>query len=585
MLRNIAIPRLLLGLSQGLALYGLIKAADLKIWPSTDLAVQDALYCIAGYAPVYAIVGLGNLRTRTAATWFATIVVLCGAIGFYMGFREPKPEPTYGLFWTSWLNASFGLSILLFISHCLVVAGDLERKRVATFATYFDVAWRLATQFLLAGLFVLLFWGILFLGAGLFHAIGIESFFKTIIKPWFYIPVTSLASSAALHLTDAQTGLVRGARTLLLNLLSWLMPLMTLIAVAFLIALPFTGLDPLWKTKMATSALLGAVAILILLINSHFQDGAPRSGSADNFLSPVRLVAAFMLTPLTALAAYGLWLRVHQYGWTPSRVIGVAVLIVAASHALGYAYAGLTSGPALRRLPATNIASAFVAAACMLALLTPLADPARISVASQVGRLEAGTVDPDKFDFNFLRFGSARFGKEALERLSTKPEGPNAMRIADKATRARTSSSPYGSYVALADQPPATAETRRANVTVIRAGTLPLPADFLQQDWNNATGNGSLPACLTKATGKCEALVVDLKADGGTGVIILTTGIARVFARNAQGSWESVGSLSNAACSGVLDSLRNGTFELAPSTYRNIMINGIPLSVTTGCQR
>ena len=38
------------------------------------------------------------------------------------------------------------------------------------------------------------------------------------------------------------------------------------------------------------------------------------------------------------------------YGWTPSRVIALAYLIMLASHAAGYAFAAVRSGPALRGL-------------------------------------------------------------------------------------------------------------------------------------------------------------------------------------------------------------------------------------------
>jgi hypothetical protein len=48
---------------------------------------------------------------------------------------------------------------------------------------------------------------------------------------------------------------------------------MTLIAVFFLLALPFTGLESLWSTRRATSILLTAAAVLIVLINAAYQAG------------------------------------------------------------------------------------------------------------------------------------------------------------------------------------------------------------------------------------------------------------------------------------------------------------------------
>ena len=74
-----------------------------------------------------------------------------------------------------------------------------------------------------------------------------------------------LAFTCAIHVTDVRAGIVRGARTLKLTLLSWLLPIMALIAVTFLATLLFTGLEPLWSTRRATPVLLAAAAALVFL--------------------------------------------------------------------------------------------------------------------------------------------------------------------------------------------------------------------------------------------------------------------------------------------------------------------------------
>ena len=118
----------------------------------------------------------------------------------------------------------------LFIAHSLVTAGDMDRKFVADYTTHFDVAWKIAVQGALAAAFTGAFWGLLWLGAGLFDLINIDFFIELLQERWFAIPATTLAVSAAAHVTDVRAGIVRGIRTLGLSLLSWLLPLMTLIA-------------------------------------------------------------------------------------------------------------------------------------------------------------------------------------------------------------------------------------------------------------------------------------------------------------------------------------------------------------------
>jgi hypothetical protein len=116
---------------------------------------------------------------------------------------------------------------------------------------------------------------------------------------------------------------VRGVRTLASTLLSWLLPLTTLIAAGFLAALLFTGLDPLWATRRAASLVLAIAAVLIVLINAVYQDGE-REHPAAFILRSAGIVAAVALTPLVAIAAHAVMLRVNQYGWTLERVFAAA---------------------------------------------------------------------------------------------------------------------------------------------------------------------------------------------------------------------------------------------------------------------
>jgi hypothetical protein len=214
---------------------------------------------------------------------------------------------------------------------------------------------------------------------------------------------------------------VRGARTLGLTLLSWLLPMMALIVIAFLMALLFTGFEPLWNTRNATVILLVAAAALVLLINTAYQDGY--SEHPVRILRYAGALAIITLLPLVGIATYALSLRIGQYGWTPERIIALACAVVAACYALGYAVAVLASHPWLKWLEVTNVFTAFVILGVLLALFSPIADPARISVADQVARLEAGKISLEQFDFAFLRFQSGRFGLDALERLKENQDG------------------------------------------------------------------------------------------------------------------------------------------------------------------
>jgi hypothetical protein len=438
--------RLAIGLLQGLALLMLYQAPEQKTWPATDGFVFAPLVAIATFVPLIVISALGHLRLRTLVAWAVIATLLCAGLAIYDIFRDPVfydifrdpifvaeagPEPRVLPSAIMWLS----LAAVLFIIHILTISGEADRKLIASYPTHFDVAWKHGVQFVLALCFVGLLWGLLSLGAELFSLIGIEFLAELLKRTTFSIPVTALAFSYAIHVTDVRASIVQGARTLALILMSWLLPLMALLGAAFVVALLFTGLAPLWSTRHATCILLVAAAQLIFLVNAAYQDGRGETRAAAILRYASRL-AAFVLVPLVALAAYGVMLRIAQHGWTPERIGALACVVVAACYALGYFFAALRLTGAMAWLEPTNIFTSLVIVGTLLVLATPVADPARISVADQLSRLQAGTVKPEDFDFGFLRFRAGRYGTHALEQLAARTEGPQASVITARANRA-----------------------------------------------------------------------------------------------------------------------------------------------------
>jgi hypothetical protein len=576
--------RLVIGLAQGIALHLLYLAAEKGVWPATHGMVFAPLLLIAWFVPVILLLGLGNMRLRTLVAWGIAVTLLLGGLAVHDIARGGEASDSY---WIWGVHAAGAprlfpspilvpfITIGLFIAQALIVAGDADRKLIAFYHRHFDAAWKHGVQLALAGVFVGVFWLLLWLGAGLFKLINIEFFARFIEHRWFALPVTTLALACAIHVTDVRAGIVRGMRTLILILASWLLPLLVLIVAGFLASLPFTGLAPLWSTRFATALLLTAAAALVVLVNAAYQDG-------DGEHAPPRLIryagslAALTLTPLVAIAGYALALRVEQHAWTTDRIVAAACVLVGACYALGYGWAVLRRGAWLKPIEACNIATAFVVLGVLLALFTPLADPARISVASQLARLETGKVAADKFDFAYLRFQGARYGMAALERLKDTAEGPNSEVIRRGAAQALAQKYPGERSVV-----EATPEQRSANITVYPA-TRTLPDAFLKQNWGaNQSSSWSLPQCLVEDTSKCEAHFLDLDSDGTDEILLIDLSrpwVARVFKQADDGAWRDIGGLSNQIrCDKVRAALRNGELKLIPTEWRDIEVSGIRL--------
>jgi hypothetical protein len=516
--RKAAAIRLAIGLAQGIALFLLQKADESKAWPATAPILYAPLLVCALMVPLLPLAALSAMRRQALIAWTALAASLTAILAVHAAWTGAEPER---------LGAGplsppifIAAAALLFIAHHLVQPADAARKPVAPYADYFDLAWTNAIRLFLSLAFTGAFWLLLFLAGALFKLIGVQAIQKLIGETAFAFPATGLMFAAAVHmavqLTEARAGLVRGVRTVGLTLLAWLSPLMVVIAAGFLATLPFTGLAPLWGTKAATALLLAAAAALIILVNAAYQDGIEPPSTIPRWAARI---AGLLLIPIVILAAYALWLRVNQYGLTPDRVFAGAYLVVAIGFTVGYAVAALKPGPWMKTLEPTNLIMAAVCVLLLIALFTPIADPARLSVASQVKRLEGGKVTADKFDFQFLRFDSGRYGRLALERLKAHHDTEVAKRAGEAAA------STEKRYAASEVRPNFKA------MAVYPIGKA-LPKSFVEQDWSKPSGSNCTGAAM-----QCPALVADVDADGRAEVLLAEGDRLKVFSEGANSTW------------------------------------------------
>lgn len=529
---DVAPGRLLIGLLQGIVLYWLYRAGEDHAWPATVPLLFEPLLLVALMAPVILGSSLGHMAGRRAALWSAVAAAIIAALGFHDAWRSASvPAPALQLPSPPLMLV---LAVGFFIAHSMVLAGVGERRRIASYQAYFETAWKLAVQLSFSAAFVGALWVVLWLGASLFMLVQLSFLRELLQKPWFSIPVVTFAFTWAMHITDVRPGIVRGIRTLLLVLMSWVLPVATLIVGGFLASLLFTGLAPLWATKHAASVLLGAAAVLVVMVNAAWQNGTAAPTVAPAIRHSARL-AALLLAPIVLIAIYALGLRVGDYGWTDDRIIAAACLLVAACYAAGYAFAALRRGW-LERIAGVNIATAFVVLAAMLALCSPIADPARLSVNNQLARLTSGKVAADKFDFAYLRFEGARYGRAALAQLKDSPAA--AIRYGAETAVALTSR-PRGAVIEARRAPANLA----ANITVWPSGTR-LPASFVAANWASRAGSPSYPHCLWRAGARCDAYLIDLDGDAKPEVLLVDAergGGAAFMGEDNKEGWRAVG--------------------------------------------
>lgn len=541
---SLILPRLLIGLFQGFALYGLFLSIDDQplLWPATQPEIFGPLALVSLYLPVILLGGLGRLKLRSLVIWGVVACALLAFLGWYDVARQAlmdQREPFLSLPLFPFLAAA------LFIAHHLVVPADQGGRRIAPYPLYFDVAWKAGVQLALSVGFTGALWLLLLLGAGLFYLIGIRAFGNLLAEPWINLPLTSVTFALAVHLTDVRDGLIRGVRAVILMLLSWLLPVIAALTAAFLFALPFTGLSGLWAQGSATALMLAAAAVLIVLINAAYQDGTEDT-RPPLVLRWAAIAGGFLLIPLIGVATSGLALRIGQYGLTPDRVIVAACILIGAAYAVGYGWAALSSlrrGDWMRPLERTNIGTGALAAVLVVLLFSPVLDPARLSVMDQMARLERGAVTPKQFDYRFLRFESGKAGKAALERLTKSKDAE----VARRATDANE----------LEDRWQNQTEGLPARAPAFEVVGTDLPKDFLAplRPGDARYGCGDAYVCVARA--------IDLDNDGNLEILVARGALTTLWARDENGAWKRQASYAHVRCVGgdrgdAVDRLRSG---------------------------
>jgi hypothetical protein len=314
------------------------------------------------------------------------------------------------------------------------------------------------------------------------------------------------------------------------------------------------------SSQSTTGTMIAACAALVILINATYQ-GGDHAGFPPFALKWAVRVAAIALVPLAVVAIYGLALRIGQYGLSVERIQAMACLVVGTCYAAGYAWAAVSRGRWMARLELTNWVAAHIAVVVLIAIFSPAVDPARMSVASQIGRLQAGTTPVSTFDFAYLRFKTGHWGEVALKRLADDAAHPE---IAARARAELARKSPWEDLVLTPAQ-------RTAMLKVIGD---PLPPSFLSQAWPKARDPVSDCPRPGNPIMACFAMAMDVDGTPGAEVIVFLPFGATVYGLT-DSRWRQVGSLHSIDCKGVvtLKDAAPGKL-LAPTLRSEVSIGG-----------
>ncbi|EDZ9090819.1 DUF4153 domain-containing protein [Salmonella enterica] len=262
-----------------------------------------------------------------------------------------------------------------------------------------------------------LFWLVLLLWSALFRLVGIRFFSTLFFETEGFIYVTiGLITALAVILARTQSRLVAAVQKLLTLIATGLLPVVSLLALLFIVTLPFTGLEAI-SARVSAAGLLSTLTLMLLLLVAIVNEPQKRVLPYPRVLRGM-ISASLCVAPIyMLLAGWALWVRIQQYGWTPDRLYGALTVSVLLVWSFGYLIGLLRRGRDPGEWQGKVILSVSLLTLVILLLLaSPVLDVWRISVNSHMARYHSGKITADQISLYMLDH-SGKPGQEALKSL------------------------------------------------------------------------------------------------------------------------------------------------------------------------
>lgn len=460
-----ALLLLVLGGGLALAVHFLTRGSETWRWTEDPLRL--------GFAAALATGGILFAFTleRRRGSWSLLFAAGSGLVVGFVTYWNGQPEG-----WTAgegWRLAS-ALLALVIAAPLFQASRDSGRWNLDYEPVHAHILTNVVLWFLAWGFALLTFLLVLLLSE-LFTLIGIVILRDLMKEPWFPWPLFGGALGAAVGLLRDRDRIVGTLQRVATAILSVLAPVLAAGLVLFVLALPFTGLAPLWEqTKATTPILLVCILGAVVLVNAVIGSGAEEDEARPR---PIRWAAAALaavILPLAIVAAVSTGKRIAQHGFSPDRLWAMVFVAITVAGAAVYLFAllrGRAGWPALLRASNLRIAIGVCMVALFLAL--PIVSFGAMSTRDQLARLQSGRIAASDFDWAALRFDFGPEGRAALKRLAASPD-PLVRQRAGEALRAPT-------RWALAPTPEVAPAKRRLplNIRVDGGAAVPGPLDDL----------------------------------------------------------------------------------------------------------
>ena len=356
-----------------------------------------------------------SFKQRALWYWMALIFVVVLAMSAWLKWQvedSDKWRQHEVFMFYGWRLLLMAMLALPWIQYSLHVS-----RGQARYPHFYRQLWLNALTLLIVFVANGLFWLVLLLWSEMFKLVGIP-FFSTLFfdTDWFGYVAFGLITALAVVLARTQSRLVTAVQKLLTFIATGLLPLVALLALMFILTLPFTGLEAI-SQRVSAAGLMSTLTLLLLLlmaiVREPQKEALPYPGALRYLIKCSQIVAPIYML----IAGWSLWVRIQQYGWTPERLYGVLVVVVLLVWSFGYLASILRRGRNPLELQGPVILGVSLLALGLLVLLSsPVIDAWRISVNSHMGLYHSGKIKPDQVSLYMLDH-SGKPGRAALEAL------------------------------------------------------------------------------------------------------------------------------------------------------------------------
>ncbi|GAA6179334.1 DUF4153 domain-containing protein [Shimia sp. NS0008-38b] len=330
---------------------------------------------------------------------------------------------------------------VIFLSVGTPFAASLLRDRhsLRDYVHLFDVSWSILVRYSAAWLFVGVFWAVLWLSDALLEIVGLTVIGDVMRVDSVAYVVTGISLGFGLSVVHEMRDYL--SPFLVLRLLRLLVPVVLLVVVVFVAAAVLQEPGALFG-DLSRAATILAVSLAMISLVSIALDRGDADAVQVGWMRLATAALAALLPVMSGLAIYALWLRVHQYGWTPARLAAACAAAVVAVYALCYLVSVILGRGWMGRIRQANIGIAALVLVLAAAWQLPILNAERISTDSQVARIDAGEVTPDAAALWEMQHDWGRAGHAGLKTLEQGVAGER-VEFAEAIAAVRVANTPW----------------------------------------------------------------------------------------------------------------------------------------------